>query len=112
MRITKRQLRRIIKEEKSRLLKETVMDMKLMQDTLGSFPEAMAGAFGEQMMQFFWEEDAEQTDTFRNGSEAQWEAEVSSAEQTLVDVLVEVIEKAVTDTEARLHNGDFRGVSK
>ena len=108
MKISKRQLRRIIKEEKSSLLKETIMDTNLMQDILGSFPEQLAGAFGEQMMQFFWEEDSEETDTFRDTSEAQWEQEVSSAEQMLVTVLVEAIEKAVEETETMLHDGQFR----
>ena len=108
MRVTKRQLSRLIKKNQGRLLKETIMDTSLMQDVLGSFPETMAGAFGDQMMQFFWEEDAEETDTFRDTSEAQWEQEVHSAEQALVTILVEAIEKAVTDTETMLHDGQFR----
>ena len=108
MKITKRQLRQIIKEEKSSLLKESIMDMNFMQDIIGSFPESMAGAFGEQMMNLFWEEDAKETDTFRDTSEAQWEQEVSSAEQELVSALVEAIEKAVEKTEAMLHDGQFR----
>jgi len=110
MRVTKRQLSRLIKKNQGRLLKETIMDTSLMQDVLGSFPETMAGAFGDQMMKFFWEEDSEETDTFRDTSEAQWEQEVHSAEQALVTILVEAIEKAVTDTETMLHDGQFRKV--
>ena len=108
MRVTKRQLRSIIREEKSSLLKETVMDMNLMQEVLGNFPDSLAGAFGDRMMDFFWEEDAEETDTFRETSEAQWEAEVDAAEQYLVSLLDEVITKAVEDTETMLHDGQFR----
>jgi len=89
-------------------LTESIMDMNLMQDVLGNFPETMSGVFGEQMMQFFWDEDSEQTDTFRETSEAQWEQEVSAAEEHLVNLLVESIEKAVEDTEAMLHDGQFR----
>ena len=93
---------------RGRLVTESIMDMNLMQDVLGSFPETMAGVFGEQMMQFFWDEDSEQTDTFRDTSEAQWEQEVFSAEEHLVGLLVEVIEKAVQETETMLHDGQFR----
>ena len=108
MKITKRQLKRIIKKEKSKILRESIMDMSLMQDVLGSFPESLAGAFGDRMMDFFWEEDAEETDTFRDTSEAQWEAEVDAAEQQLVSLLEEVITKAGEDTEVMLHDGQFR----
>ena len=108
MKITKRQLKRIIKEERASLLRESIMDMKLMQDVLGSFPETLSAAFGDQMMDFFWQEDAEETDTFRDTSEAQWEAQVDAAEQHLVGLLDEVITKAVGETEAMLHDGQFR----
>jgi len=60
------------------------------------------------MMQLFWEEDAKETDTFRDTSEAQWEQEVSLAEEHLDDLLFDAIEKAVTDTETMLHDGQFR----
>ena len=113
MKVTKRQLRKLVRENmleghRQDLVTESIMDMNLMQDVLGSFPDSMGGAFGDQMMKFFWDEDSEQTDTFRDTSEAQWEQEVFAAQEHLVNLLVEVIEKAVEETEAMLHDGQFR----
>ena len=107
MRINKQRLKRIIREEKTKFLRESTMDTNLMQDVLGNFPETVAGAFGERMMQFFWEEDSEQTDTFRDTSEAEWEEQVHKAEQQLVDAIVMAVEDEVKNTENMLHDGDF-----
>ena len=107
MKITKRQLKRIIKEEKRKLLRETVMDMDVLQGELGSFPESLAGKFGHQMMELFWEEDSRESDTFRDTSEAEWEQQVAGAENYLVGILTERIEDAVTEVEAMLHDGKF-----
>jgi hypothetical protein len=118
-RLTREQLIGLIREEKARrryaktnsrlrLVRESAMDTNLMQSIMGSFPEQMAGALGESMMELFWEEGAEESDTFRDTSEAQWEQEVQSAQDQLILELVDAIEKSVEKIEAMLHDGQFR----
>ena len=107
MKISKRQLKRIIKEEKTRLLHESIMDMDIMQDVVGNAPEAIGGVFGESMMELFWEEDARDSGTFREVSEADWEAQVEGARWYLVEAIWEAIQQEVETAESMLHGGDF-----
>ena len=56
MKITKRQLKRIIKEEKAKLLHETVADMRHMEEAADQAASAISDLFGQDMMKLYDEE--------------------------------------------------------
>ena len=58
MKITKEQLRTIIKEEKAKLLKESISDMSPVANDVGLAASQIADAFADQMS-FLYEEDPE-----------------------------------------------------
>ena len=96
MRITKRQLRRIIKEEKARLLEQT--------DVADKMADFIAGMIADA-----WWEDAS-ADELEPGAPHPDELEEARAEIAQA-VLQTGALKAVTDliasVEERLHNGEF-----
>ncbi len=49
MKITKRQLRRIIKEEKAKILKESISDMSRVANDVGLAASQIADVFADQM---------------------------------------------------------------
>ena len=56
MKITKRQLRRIIKEEKAKLLRESIADMSNYQDMFEQMALKISDVFYDDMMKLFEEE--------------------------------------------------------
>ena len=104
MKITKRQLKRIIKEEKAKLLKETVADMAGWQDHLETIATQLTNNFGEDMTSLF-DEDPEM---FRDRStKAEWQEQIIYAQQELETGIVHAIERVIEDIEMRLHDGEF-----
>ncbi len=111
MRITKKQLRRIIKEERARLekqkaarrpLKESIADMQDYQELIERFADQLATNFSEDMSGMYDDEP----DMF-NQPRDEWEQEISAASNSLAGLITQAINKAVGQVEAELHDGQF-----
>ena len=115
MKISKKQLKMIIREEKNKLLKESITDM-------GGYQNAIYGAaqkctdtvvdfFVDTMDQLF-QEDPEIFDG--RSTEAEWDMQIQGAaeelEEEIQDLLLELkpaIEKAIERVEMMLHDGQY-----
>ena len=105
MKITKRQLRRIIREEKQKLLKETIADTMDFEAVIQNAANDVADLFYDQMEKLF----IESPDIFAGRStEAEWLKMVEVARETLWTALERDIHTSVSRIEASLHSGDFR----
>lgn len=122
MKVTKSQLRKIIKEEKQKLLNETVADMRIYQDMIGKGAEDFAYTTAEKFAQQFANDMSgmfiEEPEIFSQSQE-QWNAEVDYAAEIIVDeissllaepvraAMQSVVESVIQKIETDLHNGDF-----
>ena len=106
MKITKRQLRRIIKEEKAKLqkkqLKESVTDMRHYEDMIETASFDISERFMLDMGDLF---DAETTSFSQSIQE--WNKETLAAGSDLDRRIVYAISQAVKDVETDLHNGKY-----
>jgi hypothetical protein len=104
MRITKRQLRRIIKEEKSRLLRESTADMELIQMLLDEHGGKIAEGWGGNMDEMFDEDPA----AFAGRStKEEWVLQVDAAVAQLEEAIKVAVEKEIERVEMELHDGQF-----
>ena len=110
MKVTKNQLRRIIKEETQKMLREsnkrqselvteTVADMRQLEDEVSKAAYGVSNMFAELMYQLAEEGDVEVSPT--------WDDEVDMAMSELDDLIRQRINAAIESVEQRLHNGDF-----
>lgn len=113
MKITKRQLRRIIKEEKAKLLRESVTDMRHYEEAADQAAIDISDLFYSDMMKMYDEEpDAFATED-PNGSgmirpdKSVWEQQVVYAQQEIDTAVARAIVEAIQSVEARLHDGEF-----
>jgi len=97
MKITKRQLKRIIKEEKRKLMRETIADMM---STEGAIDNLVAD-FQSQMDQLF-QEDPEMF--AGRSTEQEWKRQVDGATEMLADEIARTVERV----EMMLHDGQFQ----
>lgn len=104
MKITKRQLRRIIKEEKAKLLRESVTDMMQIDTEVSQASSRIADQFLEMMFELF-DEDPEMF--AGRSTEAEWEQQVNEARHDLEVQLRETINKAIERVEMSLHDGAY-----
>lgn len=108
MKITKRQLKRIIREEKAKLqkkqLKESVTDMRHYEDMI----ETAAFDVSERFMLDMGNLYEEQPESFQ-GTSAEWNREVMAASSELDRKISLAMVKAVQEIEAKLNNGDYAG---
>ena len=112
MKVTKRQLRRIIKEEKAKLLRESITDMSKYENAFDSAATTAADMFVMDMMTLYDEEpDAfarpDPSGAMTRDSKEDWEEQVTYAAQEIETSVSEAIRKAVEMIENRLHNGDY-----
>jgi len=113
MKITKRQLKRIIKEEKSKLLRESVTDMSHYDDASDRAAMDMSDLFYKDMMALYDEEpDAFARPSPDGGgmtrdSKEFWEEQVVYAQQEIDTAVANAILRTIESIESRLHNGDF-----
>ena len=106
MKVSKRQLKKIIQEERARLLSEQLTDDMDWQNLLESVSRQITDKFGDDMGILF-DEDPE---AFRGRStQEDWEAQVHNAQLDLESGLVTAMEEYIADVEARLHGGDYTG---
>lgn len=104
MKITKRQLRRIIKEEKARLIRESVSDMADYQRNIERVAEQISSNFGEDMLNMFDEDPG----MFQGRStRTEWESQVALAQQEIDTGIVAAIEAVINEIEMSLHDGQY-----
>ena len=108
MKITKRQLRRIIREEKAKLqkkqLKESITDMRHYEDMI----EGAAFDISERFMLDMGNLYEEQPESFQ-GTAAEWNREVMAASSELDRRISLEVATAVKEIEAKLNAGDYAG---
>jgi len=96
MKITKRQLRRIIKEEKQKLMRETIADMASTEESINNlvaeFQAGMDGLFQEDPEMFAG-----------RSTEQEWKRQVDGATEMLANELAKTVERI----ETMLHDGQF-----
>ena len=112
MKITKRQLRRIIKEEKAKLLRETVADMRHFEEAADKCAERMSDLFYNDMMKLYDEEPDAFARPGPDGSMARdskgmWEQQVVYATQELENAISFSIAQAIEEIEMKLHDGQY-----
>ena len=100
MKITKRQLKRIIREEKRKILKESISDTVTFENAIDN----LAAEFQSQMDQLF-QEDPEMF--AGRSTEQEWRRQVDGATETLASELAKTVERV----ESMLHDGQFRSES-
>ena len=114
MKVTKRQLRRIIKEEKARLLRESITDMAKYDDAFDGAAANVADMFVADMLQLYDDEpDAfARPDPAGGGmtmqSREDWDEQVQYAAQEIETSVSEAISQALQRIEAQLHNGNYK----
>ena len=105
MKVTKKQLRRIIKEEKAKLLRETIAASTVFQDMLEGMASQISDKFGEDMMELF-DEDPAMFDGY--STRLEWDEQVTYAQQELDTGIVYAIEKKIEEIEMQLHDGQYK----
>lgn len=104
MKITKRQLKRIIKEEKAKLLHESITDMNHYESKAEETATKFADMFYNDMMDLFINEP----EAFEGrSSRDDWEEQVVYATQELESSLSYAISKAIEQIEINLHDGQY-----
>jgi len=104
VKVSQRQLKRIIREERSRLLSEQLTDSTDWQDLLVGIATEISNKFGEDMT-ILYDEDPE---AFQGRSTREsWEEQIDAAQIDIDTALVTAMEKVLADIEARLHGGDY-----
>tara|TARA_A200000159_G_scaffold61528_1_gene56966 strand:- start:248 stop:580 length:333 start_codon:yes stop_codon:yes gene_type:complete len=108
MKITKRQLIRIIKEEKAKIqkqLKESVTDMRHYEDMI----EGAAFDISERFMLDMGDMYDENPEMFEGRPKAEWNRETMAASSELDRRISLEVATAVREIEAKLNNGDYAG---
>ena len=113
MKITKKQLKRIIKEEKAKLLRESITDMNKYDGAFDDFSMKVADMFEADMMKLYDEEpDAfarpDPSGGMTRESKDDWNEQVVYAAQEIETSVAEAVRRAVEMIETRLHNGNYR----
>jgi len=104
MKVNKKQLRRIIQEERARLLKEQLTDMTDWQDLLEGVSRQVSDKFGEDMNALF-DEDPEMF--AGRSTREEWEDQVHNAMLELDTGLVTAMEAKIAEIETMLHDGQY-----
>ena len=114
MKISKRQLKRIIKEEKAKLLRESVTDMIHYEDASEKAAMDMSDLFYKDMMTLYDEEpdafarpDPAGGSGMTRDSKEVWQEQVVYAQQEIDTAVANAILRTIEEIENRLHNGDF-----
>jgi hypothetical protein len=105
MKITKRQLRRIIKEEKAKLVRETVGDMSEYENLIEQMATQLSNNFGEDMMSLF-DEDPGMFDG--RSTKDEWQEQVTYAQQELDTGIATAIQEKIEEVEMMLHDGQYQ----
>ena len=104
MRVSQRQLKKIIREERTRLLKEQLTDGTGWQEFLMTQAQAASDMFGKDMMLLF---DEDPGSFAGRSTREQWQVAIDNAKLDLDSALVEAMEGAIADVETYLHDGQY-----
>lgn len=104
MKITKRHLKQIIREEKIKLLHESVSDMMQIDTEVSQASSRIADQFLEMMFQLF-DEDPEMF--AGRSTESEWEQQVNEARHDLEVRLRDAINDTIEQVEMNLHDGGY-----
>lgn len=104
MKITKRQLRRIIKEEKAKLIRESITDMHDHERAADEASSRIADGFYDTMMALFTEDP----EMFKGrSSKLEWEEQVTYATQEVESGIYNAITEVIQRIEMQLHDGQY-----
>ena len=106
MKITRKQLRQIIREELDNTVNESITDMYDMNRLIGDHVGQIVDAFGKGMGKL-WDEDPAMMKQQGYTDRSQWDSQVGSAELALEKRLEEAITKAIKEVESELHDGGY-----
>jgi len=108
MKVSKKELRKIIREERSRLLRESMTDMADVQDAIEGGVRPIGDVFVTKMIALWREGPAEGLNlTDIAADEGTWEQMVNDAVLEFDTSAARAIEEVMQDLEVRLINGDF-----
>ena len=105
MRITKRQLKKIIKEEKAKLLRESVADGIDFDDLITGVTQQISDMYVDLMGAELFDEDPEMF--AGRSTREEWLDQVNTAAIDLETQLSEAIRSAIGANETMLHDGQF-----
>ena len=108
MKVSKKQLRKIIQEERARLLRESMTDMTDVQDAIEDQLRPIGDIFLDKMIALWHEGPAEGlvlTDVAAD--EGAWEDMVTNAVLEFDTSAARAVEQVMQDLEVRLINGDL-----
>ena len=109
MKVSKKQLRKIIREEKARLLRESIVDMVSFEDVITKASGMIGDAFVDHMMKLSSESPEVLVDL--NIDEATWEDAVNEAVHDIDSSVGNAIAETVQNIEAALTGGDYAGAT-
>ena len=101
MKITKKQLKRIIAEERSKLLKESITDMRDIENMVDDLAVEVNDTFQMRMLQMA-KEDPGLVESYKD-----WAEEVYEAGNELEEAIANTVRQVIERVETKLHNGDF-----
>ena len=112
MKITKSQLKRIIREERAKLLRkeqqqiaESITDRMDVEDVVDSVVLQVADTISDHMLTL----PQEEPEMFPDGPEV-WGREVERFRESLAQALTDAIERTIQEQESALHSGQFGGM--
>ena len=108
MKISKRQLRRIIKEEKAALLQESVTDMPEFETDIKNKSQEVSSKFWVMMDRLF-DEDPEMF--AGRSTRDEWDQQINRASSDLKSTVAAAIQGAIEEVESKLHDGQYKGGS-
>ena len=100
MKITKRQLKKIIAEEKQKIVNESIADMRQIETQISDAAFRVSDTFADLMSGLKSEMGPGQISPT-------WEDEVDFAASILENEIKDAIDRAVQKIEAQLHDGAF-----
>ena len=109
MKVSKKQLRKIIREEKARLLKESIVDMVSFEDVIQEASRLVGDAFLEHMNRLPGESPEVLEDM--GIDELTWEDALNEAVVDLDSAVGNAIADTVQNIEAALTSGDYAGAT-
>lgn len=110
MKVSKKQLRKIIREERSRLLRESMVDMTDFEDTIQAASGPLTDMFIDKMFTLSSEDPEVLADL--GIDEDTWTDAVNEAAVELDSAIGNAIADAIQEMEARLTSGDFAGATQ
>lgn len=105
MKVSKKQLKKIIREERTRLLKESMTDMTEVQDVISKASTSVGDIFLRKMIALFDEGPEILSDVTTD--KGLWEDMVNDAVLEVDSGVNAAIEKVMYDVEGRLINGEY-----